>query len=134
MSIQLQTFRIVLVFCLLLSLFETSPLNRTSPEQVEISTDFESEEESDSSEVESRVRDDDAVMGEGEQGSFFQGDIELEPIQEEELYSNKTGGNLLLPSRIGLLGESYRWPKNGRGEAVVPYKISDTYSKEVQTT
>lgn len=61
-----------------------------------------------------------------ENGEYFQGDIKLEAEQKEILERNDTSDSIL-GSRTGLLYESMRWPKNKKGEVVVPYLISKDY-------
>lgn len=61
-----------------------------------------------------------------ENGEYFQGDIKLEAEQKEALERNDTSDGTL-GSRTGLLFESMRWPKNQKGEVIVPYTISKDY-------
>lgn len=61
-----------------------------------------------------------------ENGEYFQGDIKLEVEQKEALERNDTNDGIL-GSRTGLLFESMRWPKNRKGEVIVPYIISKDY-------
>lgn len=102
----------------------------STPEPVEISNDFESMEVNFelSDGLESRFGSDDDT--ESEHGNFFQGDIELQPDQEEVLLSKKKGGNLFT-TRIGILADDYRWPKNARGQVVVPFTLSARYSEKL---
>lgn len=57
----------------------------------------------------------------------YQGDILLTPEQKE--YLERPDNEGVTDTRTGLLDESYRWPMGGNGKVIVPYVISDDYSK-----
>lgn len=57
----------------------------------------------------------------------YQGDILLTPEQKESLEKPEIEG--FLDTRTGLLDESFRWPKDNDGSVIVPFAISDDYSK-----
>lgn len=103
----------------------------------------ETENGIESSEEQSAVRFDDYEQTEEvfeslqfEEGNNFQGDIDLEPDQLEILMSNDTEDGSSSLTRIGLLSELYRWPKNKHGKVVVPFVISNNagYSKLKMST
>lgn len=57
-----------------------------------------------------------------EHGKFFQGDIKLVQDQKEYLLANNSDGSV--PTRTGWIDEYYRWPKDERGNVVMPYVIA----------
>lgn len=128
-----KTFRIVLTITLIFPSIDASvgsSSETSTPEPVKISNDFESSEENSelSNGFEARFGSDDDI--ENEHGNFFQGDIELQPDQEEVLLSKKNG-RVLHTTRIGLLADDYRWPKNNQGQIVVPFTMSARYSEKL---
>lgn len=61
-----------------------------------------------------------------ESGKFYQGDIKLLPEQIEFLKKPRVEEGTGIASRSGWLLESFRWPKNDLGQAVVPYTITES--------
>lgn len=57
-----------------------------------------------------------------EHGKFFQGDIKLVQEQKEYLLANNSDGSI--PTRTGWIDEYYRWPKDDRGNVIMPYSIA----------
>lgn len=139
MSFNSNALGTILTLCLIASLLLAIPIEQsedgTSSQPPHADLQIESSESNEgASKVEARFGGDDeeeAGTLEGEQGSFFQGDIDLEPDQEEALFSNDTEVSLDESTRTGLLAQHYRWPKNSKGQVVVPYTISSNagYSK-----
>jgi hypothetical protein len=60
-----------------------------------------------------------------ENGNFFQGDIVLQPDQQEILEMVLKDEDF--PTRTGIISEEYRWPKNRNGKVVIPFEISEDY-------
>jgi hypothetical protein len=62
-----------------------------------------------------------------ENGQFYQGDIVL---MEDQLEILKAPDDVSqIGTRTGILSEYYRWPKNRYGKVVVPFVLSNQYSK-----
>lgn len=57
-----------------------------------------------------------------EHGKFFQGDIKLVQDQMEYLLANDSDSSV--PTRTGWIDEFYRWPKDDRGNVIMPYVIA----------
>lgn len=57
-----------------------------------------------------------------EHGKFFQGDIKLVQDQKDYLLANNSDGSV--PTRTGWIDEYYRWPKDERGNVIMPYVIA----------
>lgn len=55
-----------------------------------------------------------------ENGKYYQGDIVLVQEQKEYLLANDSD----LPTRTGWIDEAYRWPKDNRGNVILPYYVS----------
>ena len=62
-----------------------------------------------------------------ENGQFYQGDIVLLEDQLDLLKAPEDDSEF--GTRTGILSEYYRWPKNGFGKVMVPYMLSNKYSK-----
>lgn len=60
-------------------------------------------------------------------GAHFQGDIQLNP-EQEEIFLNKSG-KFTADDRTGLISEIWRWPKMSDGLVNVPIEISSDFSK-----
>lgn len=128
MNFRSKSFRI---FLLLWSLFSVVSSDRNETANIsqsdEIGNEIESSEESDvrmGSEEQSEEELEDLEDVNGEEGNFFQGDIELEPDQREAMLSNDTDDNSGSSVRTGLLSDHYRWNKNRRGIVEVPFSLS----------
>lgn len=59
-------------------------------------------------------------------GDFYQGDIAL--TEEQKTFLNDTK-NMTLDNRVGLESPFYHWKKDRHGKVVVPFELSDVYSK-----
>lgn len=69
------------------------------------------------------------VNPELENGKHFQGDMILQPDQEEFFKANVSDKDILA-SRTGILHESYRWPKDRQGHVNVAFKVADLQYSE----
>lgn len=58
-----------------------------------------------------------------ENGKFFQGDMILQPDQEEVFFA-KVAIDDKFASRTGLLHETYHWPKDKAGHVIVTFEIA----------
>lgn len=67
------------------------------------------------------------VQQELENGEHFQGDIMLMQDQQD----NFASGRLRMPKPLntGLLGQSFRWPKDIKGYVIVPYHFQPHFCK-----
>lgn len=145
-------FPVIIVLSFLLELSTSNPVETTTVQRLlypgeyeEISSNFASLENEISSPVfnqtddehdfmpslarnSTEVKESKLIFGRAKKVKLFQGDMILQPDQEEYLSSNKT--DIGTDARTGILQLSYRWPKNKNGYVTLAYEIASyVYSK-----